>query len=45
MRDVVERVRKGQPPVAKLADMVPVMRLVDSAYSKAAPLSRTAATP
>jgi predicted dehydrogenase len=40
MRDVVERVRKGRPPVARLADMVPVMRLVDSAYAKAAPLLR-----
>jgi predicted dehydrogenase len=43
MRDVVERVRKGRPPLAKLADMVPVMQLVDSAYAKAAPLLRGSA--
>ena len=35
VRDAVERVRSGKPPLASLADMVPVMRLADSAYAKA----------
>lgn len=38
MRDVLERVRKGRPPLARIADMVPVMRLVDDAYAKAGSL-------
>jgi predicted dehydrogenase len=42
--DVLERVRTGQPPLASLADMVPIMRLVDEAYAKAGPLP-LAATP
>jgi predicted dehydrogenase len=33
--DVIERVRAGKPPLASLADMVPVMRLTDAAYAKA----------
>jgi predicted dehydrogenase len=40
MRDVLTRVRAGRPPLAKLADMVPIMRLVDDAYAKAGPLPR-----
>jgi predicted dehydrogenase len=36
--DAVERVRAGKPPLASLADMVPVMRLVDAAYAKAGKL-------
>ena len=35
MRDVLDRVRTGRPPLAKLSDMVPIMRLVDDAYAKA----------
>ena len=38
MRDVLDRVRNGRPPLAKLADMVPIMRLIDDAYAKAGPL-------
>ena len=38
MRDVLDRVRTGRAPLATLADMVPVMRLVDDAYAKAGPL-------
>ena len=38
MRDVLDRVRSGRPPLAKLSDMVPIMRLVDDAYAKAGPL-------
>jgi predicted dehydrogenase len=33
--DAVARLRAGKPPLASLADMVPVMRLVDAAYKKA----------
>lgn len=33
--DVLDRVRKGRPPLASLSDMVPIMRLVDDAYVKA----------
>ena len=33
--DVIERLRRGLSPLATLADMVPVMRLVDDAYAKA----------
>ena len=33
--DVLDRVRKGRPPLANLSDMVPIMRLVDDAYAKA----------
>ena len=33
--DAVARVRAGKPPLASLADMVPVMRLTDAAYAKA----------
>jgi predicted dehydrogenase len=36
--DVLDRVRNGQPPLARIADMVPIMRLVDEAYAKAGPL-------
>ena len=36
MSDTIARVRAGQPPLASLADMVPVMRLVDAAYAKRA---------
>lgn len=38
MRDVLDRVRTSRPPLAKLADMVPIMRLVDDAYARAGPL-------
>lgn len=38
MHDVLDRVRAGRPPLARLADMVPIMRLVDEAYAKAGPL-------
>jgi predicted dehydrogenase len=38
MRDVLDRVRTGRPPLARLSDMVPIMRLVDDAYAKARPL-------
>jgi predicted dehydrogenase len=37
--DAVERVRAGKPPLASLADMVPVMRLLDAAYAKAGKLT------
>jgi predicted dehydrogenase len=40
MRDVLDRVRNLRPPLAKLSDMVPIMRLVDDAYAKAGPLPR-----
>jgi predicted dehydrogenase len=43
MRDVLDRVRKRRPPLAKLSDMVPIMRLVDDAYAKAGPLPLPAA--
>jgi hypothetical protein len=36
--DVLDRVRKGQPPLARIADMVPIMTLIDDAYAKAGPL-------
>jgi predicted dehydrogenase len=36
--DVLDRVRKGRPPLARIADMVPIMRLIDDAYAKARPL-------
>jgi len=35
MCDTIARLRAGQPPLASLSDMVPVMRLVDAAYAKA----------
>ena len=38
VHDVLDRVRKGQPPLARIADMVPIMRLIDDAYAKAGPL-------
>lgn len=38
MRDVLDRVRAGRPPLARLSDMAPIMRLVDDAYAKAGPL-------
>ena len=41
--DVLSRVRKGQPPLARIADMVPIMRLIDDAYTKAGPLPAKAA--
>jgi hypothetical protein len=31
--DAVARLRAGQPPLASLSDMVPVMRLVDAVYA------------
>ena len=40
VHDVLDRVRRGQPPLARIADMVPIMRLVDDAYVKAGPLPR-----
>jgi predicted dehydrogenase len=40
MHDVLARVRAGRPPLAKLSDMVPIMRLVDEAYAKAGPLPK-----
>ena len=40
MRDVLDRVRAGHPPLARLADMVPIMHLVDDAYAKAGPLPK-----
>ncbi len=33
--DVIERVKTGRPPLANLADMVPIMGLVEEAYAKA----------
>jgi predicted dehydrogenase len=41
--DVLDRVRKGQPPLARIADMVPIMRLIDDAYATAGPLPVKAA--
>jgi predicted dehydrogenase len=41
--DVLERVRNGRPPLARIADMVPVMRLIDDAYARAGPLPVKAA--
>jgi len=38
MHDVLGRVRAGRPPLARLSDMVPIMRLVDDAYASAGPL-------
>jgi predicted dehydrogenase len=38
MRDVLDRLRNGRAPLARLSDMVPIMRLVDEAYAKAGPL-------
>ncbi len=38
VHDAIERVRKGRPPVAGIADMVPIMRLCEEAYAKAGPL-------
>jgi len=40
MRDVLDRVRAGRPPLASLSDMVPIMRLVDDAYAKAVDATR-----
>lgn len=40
--DAVERVRTGKPPLASLADYVPVSRLVAAAYRKAGPLPQPA---
>lgn len=42
--DVLDRVRKGQPPLARIADMVPIMHLIDDAYNKAGPLVRKIAS-
>jgi predicted dehydrogenase len=33
VRDVLERVRSGRPPLASLADMLPVMELAEQAYA------------
>jgi hypothetical protein len=38
VHDVLDRVRNGQPPLARIADMVPITRLIDDAYAKAGPL-------
>ena len=38
VHDVLDRVRRGQTPLARIADMVPIMRLIDDAYAKAGPL-------
>jgi predicted dehydrogenase len=35
VHDAIERVRKGRPPLAGIADMVPIMRLCEEAYAKA----------
>lgn len=40
VRDVLQRVGTDAAPVASLADMVPIMRLMDQAYAKAGPLPR-----
>jgi hypothetical protein len=37
-------VRRGQPPLARIADMVPIMRLIDDAYAKAGSLPLRAAS-
>jgi len=37
---VLDRVRAGRPPLARLSDMVPIMQLVDDAYAKAANATR-----
>jgi hypothetical protein len=39
VHDVLDRVRRGRPPLARIADMVPIMRLIDDAYAKAGPLA------
>jgi len=31
VHDVLDRVRNGRPPLARIADMVPIMRLIDDA--------------
>jgi predicted dehydrogenase len=38
VHDVLDRVRTGKPPLARIADMVPIMRLIDDAYAKAGSL-------
>ena len=38
MSDTIARLRAAKPPLASLADMVPVMRLVDAVYAKHDPL-------
>jgi len=38
MSDTIARLRAGKPPLTSLADMVPVMRLVDAVYAKHDPL-------
>jgi predicted dehydrogenase len=43
--DVLERLRQGRPPLARIADMVPVMRLVGDAYTKAGVLAVQAPGP
>jgi hypothetical protein len=43
VHDTLDRVRNGQPPLARIADMVPIMRLIDDAYVKAGPLPMHAA--
>ena len=45
IRDVLDRVRAGHLPLARLSDMVPIMRLVDEAYAKAAPWGRRRSPP
>ena len=41
--DTIARVRAGKPPLASLADMVPVMRLVDAVYANT--IAHTASLP
>jgi hypothetical protein len=36
--DTLARLESGRQPIANLADMVPVMRLVEAAYDIAGPL-------
>lgn len=38
VHDAIERVRTGRPPVAGIADMVPILRLCEEAYAAAGPL-------
>lgn len=42
VRDVLQRLRAGAPPRARIADMVPVMRLVGDAYARAGALAAPA---
>jgi hypothetical protein len=44
VHDVLDRVRRGQPPLARIADMVLIMRPIDDADAKAGPLPMRAAS-